>query len=73
MLFCFVFCNPESPEEFELATSYPKKTIPCRPVEVPVTNKSHTDGSDPGLDTGLTFAEFQLVSSQVVRVIDLEA
>jgi hypothetical protein len=72
-LFYFVFCNPESPDEFELVTSYPKTTIPCRPAEVPVAAKSTADGVDPALDTGLTFAEFKLVSSQVVRVIDLEA
>ncbi|CAG0921365.1 unnamed protein product [Notodromas monacha] len=74
-LFYFVFCHPDSPSEFELVTSYPKRTIPCRPAEVPVDfNPLDTDdGIDPSVDAGLTFEDLQLTSSQVVRVIDLEA
>ncbi|CAG0889300.1 unnamed protein product [Darwinula stevensoni] len=33
-LYYFIFCHPDSPEEFEVATSYPKRIIPCAPVEV---------------------------------------
>lgn len=32
-VFYFVFCHPDSPDEFEIVSNYPKRRLPCRPTE----------------------------------------
>lgn len=35
-LYYFVFCHPDSPDEFEIVSNYPKRRLPCKPSdEVP--------------------------------------
>ena len=29
-LFYYVFCHPDSPDEFDITTNFPRKVIPCR-------------------------------------------
>lgn len=31
-IYYFVFCHPESPDEFSIMSNYPKKTLACKPV-----------------------------------------
>lgn len=30
-IYYFVFCHPDSPDEFDIVTNYPKRTLACRP------------------------------------------
>ncbi len=36
-LYYYVFCHPESPDEFDITTNFPKKVLACRPEQDPVT------------------------------------
>jgi hypothetical protein len=29
-LFYYVFCHPDSPDEFDITTNFPRKVVPCR-------------------------------------------
>lgn len=29
-IFHFVFCHPDSPDEFEITTNFPKRTLDCQ-------------------------------------------
>lgn len=31
-IFYFVFCHPDSPDEFEIVSNYPKRRLPCKPT-----------------------------------------
>ncbi|CAG0916838.1 unnamed protein product [Notodromas monacha] len=76
-LFYFVFCDADSPPEFDVVTSYPKRVVPCRPAdtlrrirgddeEVSTSPENHVKG----LDKGLTFAQFGITLNEVVLVIE---
>jgi len=30
-IYYYVFCHPESPDQFEIGTNYPRRTLPCKP------------------------------------------
>lgn len=34
-LYLFVFCHPDSPDEFDIATNFPKKVVHCKPEDNP--------------------------------------
>ncbi len=34
-LYYFVFCHPDSPDEFDITTNFPKKVLRCKPEEDP--------------------------------------
>ncbi len=36
-LYYFVFCHPDSPDEFDITTNFPKKVLRCKPDEEPLT------------------------------------
>ena len=36
-LYYYVFCHPESPDDFEITTNFPKKVIQCKPEDDPVS------------------------------------
>jgi len=31
-IYYFVFCHPESPDDFDIVTNYPRRTLSCKPV-----------------------------------------
>ncbi|XP_071451650.1 FAS-associated factor 2 [Hetaerina americana] len=58
-LYYYVFCHPESPDSFEIATNFPKKVLQCMPTE-----------SMPSVQT---LEEAGLRRGEVLFVYDLEA
>jgi len=36
-IYYFVFCHPDSPNEFEIVSNYPKRRIACKPTEEPIS------------------------------------
>ncbi len=36
-LYYFVFCHPDSPDEFDITTNFPRKVLQCRPEDHPPT------------------------------------
>jgi FAS-associated factor 2 len=58
-LYYFVFCHPESPDEFQIITNFPRTVLPCQPTsEIP----------EPP-----SFAEFGLGRSEMFFVHNLAA
>ena len=31
-VFLYVFCHPDSPDEFDVTTNFPRKVLPCKPA-----------------------------------------
>merc|ERR1711953_1420338 len=58
-LYYYVFSHPDSPDEFDITTNFPRKVLECKPM---------ADGTDP-----LTFEEAGLGKSTMLFVNDLEA
>ncbi|XP_063244113.1 FAS-associated factor 2 [Bacillus rossius redtenbacheri] len=58
-LYYYVFCHPESPDVFEIVTSFPKKVLPC----LPSNDDDHVQ----------TLSEAGLKRREVLFVYDLEA
>jgi FAS-associated factor 2 len=58
-LYNFVFSHPQSPDLFEIATNFPKRTLPCKPT---------SDDEDPP-----TFTEVGLQRNEMLFVYDLES
>lgn len=57
-IYYYVFCHPLSPDNFEIATNFPKKVLPCSP---------EADGHN------LSLGEAGLQNREVLFVYDLEA
>jgi len=32
-IYYFVFCHPDSPDQFDIVTNYPRRTLPCKPSQ----------------------------------------
>jgi len=58
-IFYFVFCHPDSPNEFEIVSNYPKRRLPCQPV--------------PGQPDPPTLADSGFAKSEMLFVNDLES
>ncbi|XP_071110343.1 FAS-associated factor 2-like [Haliotis cracherodii] len=58
-LYYFVFCNEQCPDDFQIVTNFPRRTLPCQPTEETPEPK--------------TFAEFGLGKSEMLFVHDNEA
>jgi len=58
-LYYYVFCHPDSPDEFDITTNFPRKVLNCKPSEQEI---------DPP-----TFEEAGLGKSTMLFVTDLEA
>nr|CAH0106701.1 unnamed protein product [Daphnia galeata] len=56
-LYYFILAHPDSPYQFEMATSFPKRTLPWQ----------------PDMDTYPTLAEVGLGASEALLVLDLDA
>ena len=56
-LYYFILAHPDSPYQFEMATSYPKRTLQWQ----------------PGMDNSPTLAELGLGASEALLVLDLDA
>uniref|UniRef100_T1JCR2 UBX domain-containing protein n=1 Tax=Strigamia maritima TaxID=126957 RepID=T1JCR2_STRMM len=59
VLYYYVFCHPDSPNQFQVVTNFPRRVLPCEPS---------TDNPDPP-----TFAFIGLGPSETLFVHDLEA
>jgi len=58
-LYYFVFCHPESPDEFQIITNFPRTVLPCQPT---------SDNPEP-----LSFSEYGLGRSELFFVHNLAA
>ena len=58
-LYYYVFCHPESPDEFDITTNFPRKVLDCKPKE---------NEPDPP-----SFEDAGLGQSTMLFVNDLEA
>ena len=76
-LFYYVFCHPESPDDFDITTNFPRKVLNCKPLHLirdlglndAATNKeSNSDQEDPP-----SFEESGIGQSTMLFVNDLEA
>jgi len=36
-IYYFVFCHPDSPNEFEIVSNYPKRRLACKPTDEPIS------------------------------------
>ena len=59
-LYYYVFCHPDSPDEFDITTNFPRKVLDCKPAE-------SADHDPP------SFEEAGLGKSTMLFVNDLEA
>lgn len=59
-LYYYVFCHPDSPDEFDITTNFPRKVLDCKPAEA--------GDHDPP-----SFEEAGLGKSTMLFVNDLEA
>ena len=59
-LYYYVFCHPDSPDEFDITTNFPRKVLDCKPAE-------SADHDPP------SFEEVGLGKSTMLFVNDLEA
>ena len=76
-LFYYVFCHPESPDDFDITTNFPRKVLNCKPLHLirdlglndAATNKeSNSDQEEPP-----SFEESGIGQSTMLFVNDLEA
>merc|ERR1712192_112078 len=58
-IYYFVFCHPDSPNEFEIVSNYPKRRLACKPTE---------ESPDP-----MSLAEAGFSKSGMLFVNDLES
>merc|ERR1712192_178811 len=58
-IYYFVFCHPDSPNEFEIVSNYPKRRLACKPTE---------ESPDP-----MSLAEAGFSKSEMLFVNDLES
>jgi len=58
-LYYFVFCHPESPDEFDIVTNFPRRILQCKPSD---------DNPDP-----LTLEEAGFGSREMLFINDLDA
>merc|ERR1711913_156535 len=59
-LYYYVFCHPDSPDQFDITTNFPRKVLDCKPAE-------------PGDHDPPSFEEAGLGKSTMLFVNDLEA
>ena len=59
-LYYYVFCHPDSPDEFDITTNFPRKVLDCKPTT--------ENASDPP-----SFEQAGLGQSTMLFVNDLEA
>jgi FAS-associated factor 2 len=64
-LYYYVFCHPDSPDEFDITTNFPRKVLPCKPLE------NAAGGEDD--DQPMSFEAAGLGKSTMLFVNDLDA
>ncbi|RWS09369.1 FAS-associated factor 2-like protein [Dinothrombium tinctorium] len=69
-LYYFVFCNDQSPLDFQITTNFPRRELPCKPkiLSDPYCSRENDENTDD-----LTLAQFGLGKSEMLFVHDLEA
>ena len=76
-LYYYVFCHPESPDDFDITTNFPRKVLNCKPkhlINEIGLNNSTLDGAINGeLDDPPTFEEAGIGQSTMLFVNDLDA
>ena len=78
ILYYYVFCHPESPDEFDITTNFPRKVLECKP-EFINNIIEHSSELRAELEASLnneniqSFQEAGFVSNTMLFVNDLEA
>lgn len=71
-LYYFILADEASPHQFEMATSFPKRTLQWQPPPVDASDASDDDADD-AVDAAPTLAEAGLGASEAILVLDLDA
>jgi len=58
-IYYFVFCHPDSPDQFDIVTNFPRRTLPCKP--------------SPALPAPPTLKEAGFGKSEMLFVADLDS
>ena len=75
-LYYYVFCHPESPDEFDITTNFPRKVLNCKPPNLMQDmGLSHMDEqlSEDLTEEPLTFEAAGIGQSTMLFVNDLDA
>jgi len=71
-LYYFILADEASPHQFEMATSFPKRTLQWQPPPVDADD-ADDDDADDAVDAAPTLAEAGLGASEAILVLDLDA
>ena len=71
-MYYFILADEASPHQFEMATSFPKRTLQWQPPPVDASDASDDDADD-AVDAAPTLAEAGLGASEAILVLDLDA
>ena len=75
-LFFYVFCHPDSPDDFDITTNFPRKVLPCKPKDFFQTSgvEPEPTASDSEEEQGApSLLEAGIGQSTMLFVNDLEA
>ena len=78
-LFLYVFCHPDSPDDFDITTNFPRKVLPCKPkhffqsIGIDGENSEEEPASPEDEESSKTLAEAGVGKSEMLFVNDLEA
>jgi hypothetical protein len=70
-LYRFVFAQPDTPDHFDITTTFPKKSFRCCPPELVLDEGEENRGCSA--EAAVTFAEAGVQDCTAFLVIDLEA
>jgi len=73
-LFLYVFCHPDSPDDFDITTNFPRKVLPCKPNDFFQSIGIEGEDAEEGTDSSdMSLAEAGIGKSEMLFVNDLEA
>ena len=74
-LYYFILADEASPHQFEMATSFPKRTLQWQPPpgDASDADDASDDDADDAVDAAPTLAEAGLGASEAILVLDLDA
>jgi len=81
-IFLYVFCHPDSPDDFDITTNFPRRVLPCKRPDFyrsigvsDSTDEEDTEGGEEGssLKPDATLLEAGIGKSEMLFITDLEA
>lgn len=72
-LYYWVFCHPDSPDDFDITTNFPRKVLRCKPKDAELVLGRDDDEPSQELFCGETLESAGLGQSSMLFVHDLEA